>query len=202
MATLLSLIQKLIFTQKMSKSKNSEKNPIDSTDNHEIESNEVEQPAVEDTAKQENAEPTIEEQLAQEKDKFVRLFAEFENYKKRTTKERIDLFKTAGREVISSMLPVIDDFERALAELQKQEQTEHAEGILLIYNKLVETLKAKGLTVLEVAAGDAFDSELHEAITQIKAPDESLVGKIIDTVEKGYKLGDQIIRHPKVVVGN
>jgi molecular chaperone GrpE len=150
----------------------------------------------------ESAAPTAEDLLAQEKDKFLRLFAEFENYKKRTTKERIDLFKTAGREVISSMLPVIDDFERALAELQKQEQTEHAEGILLIYNKLVETLKAKGLTVLEVAAGDAFDSELHEAITQIKAPDESLVGKIIDTVEKGYKLGDQIIRHPKVVVGN
>ena len=149
-----------------------------------------------------SADPTTEDLLAQEKDKFLRLFAEFENYKKRTTKERIDLFKTAGREVISSMLPVIDDFERALAELQKQEQTEHAEGIQLIYNKLVETLKAKGLTVVEVAVGDAFDSELHEAITQIKAPDESLVGKIIDTVEKGYKLGDQIIRHPKVVVGN
>lgn len=149
-----------------------------------------------------SAAPSTEDLLAQEKDKFLRLFAEFENYKKRTTKERIDLFKTAGREVISSMLPVIDDFERALAELQKQEQTEHAEGIQLIYNKLVETLKAKGLTVVEVAVGDAFDSELHEAITQIKAPDESLVGKIIDTVEKGYKLGDQIIRHPKVVVGN
>ena len=104
----------------------------------------------------ESAAPTAEDLLALEKDKFLRLFAEFENYKKRTTKERIDLFKTAGREVISSMLPVIDDFERALAELQKQEQTEHAEGILLIYNKLVETLKAKGLTVLEVAAGDAF----------------------------------------------
>ena len=112
------------------------------------------------------------------------------------------MFKTAGREVISSMLPVIDDFERALAELQKQEQIEHAEGIQLIYNKLVETLKAKGLTVIDVAVGDPFDSELHEAITQIKAPDESLVGKIIDTLEKGYKLGDQIIRHPKVVVGN
>lgn len=150
----------------------------------------------------ESAAPTVEDLLAQEKDKFLRLFAEFENYKKRTTKERIDLFKTAGREVISSMLPVIDDFERALAELQKQEQIEHAEGIQLIYNKLVETLKAKGLTVVEVAVGDPFDSELHEAITQIKAPDESLVGKIIDTLEKGYKLGDQIIRHPKVVVGN
>lgn len=146
--------------------------------------------------------PSLEELLAQEKDKFLRLFAEFENYKKRTTKERIDLFTTAGREVITSLLPVIDDFERALAELQKQEQAEHTEGIKLIYNKLVETLKLKGLSVIEVTTGEAFDSELHEAITQIKAPNEALVGKIIDTVERGYKLGDQIIRHPKVVIGN
>jgi molecular chaperone GrpE len=201
MATLLSLIQKLIFTQKMSKSKNSEKNPIDSTDNHEIESNEVEQPAAEDTAKQENAEPTIEEQLAQEKDKFLRLFAEFENYKKRTTKERIDLFKTAGREVITALLPVLDDFDRALPEIKKSADADTLKGIELIQNKFKEVLKSKGLTEISVEAGSEFDSEVHDAITQIPAPEEKLKGKIIDTVEKGYTLGDQIIRHPKVVVG-
>ncbi|CAI8191736.1 MAG: Protein GrpE [Flavobacteriaceae bacterium] len=201
MATLLSLIQKLIFTQQMSKSKNSEKNPIDSTDNHEIESNEVEQPAAEDTAKQENAEPTIEEQLAQEKDKFLRLFAEFENYKKRTTKERIDLFKTAGREVITALLPVLDDFDRALPEIKKSTDADTLKGIELIQNKFKEVLKSKGLTEISVEAGSEFDSEVHDAITQIPAPEEKLKGKIIDTVEKGYTLGDQIIRHPKVVVG-
>lgn len=201
MATLLSLIQKLIFTQKMSKSKNSEKNPIDSTDNHEIESNEVEQPAAEDTAKQENAESTIEEQLAQEKDKFLRLFAEFENYKKRTTKERIDLFKTAGREVITALLPVLDDFDRALPEIKKSADADTLKGIELIQNKFKEVLKSKGLTEISVEAGSEFDSEVHDAITQIPAPEEKLKGKIIDTVEKGYTLGDQIIRHPKVVVG-
>jgi molecular chaperone GrpE len=201
MATLLSLIQKLIFTQKMSKSKNSEKNPIDSTNNHEIESNEVEQPAAEDTAKQENAESTIEEQLAQEKDKFLRLFAEFENYKKRTTKERIDLFKTAGREVITALLPVLDDFDRALPEIKKSADADTLKGIELIQNKFKEVLKSKGLTEISVEAGSEFDSEVHDAITQIPAPEEKLKGKIIDTVEKGYTLGDQIIRHPKVVVG-
>ena len=201
MATLLSLIQKLIFTQQMSKSKNSEKNPIDSTDNHEIESNEVEQPAAEDTAKQENAEPTIEEQLAQEKDKFLRLFAEFENYKKRTTKERIDLFKTAGREVITALLPVLDDFDRALPEIKKSADADTLKGIELIQNKFKEVLKSKGLTEISVEAGSEFDSEVHDAITQIPAPEEKLKGKIIDTVEKGYTLGDQIIRRPKVVVG-
>lgn len=171
-------------------------------DNSADHSNEVDRQEATDTEVSPTDKPSLEDLLAQEKDKFLRLFAEFENYKKRTTKERIDLFKTAGREVITSLLPVIDDFERALAELQKQEQVEHTEGIKLIYNKLVETLKTKGLSVIEVSAGDAFDSELHEAITQIKAPDDALVGKIIDTVERGYKLGDQIIRHPKVVIGN
>jgi molecular chaperone GrpE len=146
-------------------------------------------------------EESIEEQLAQEKDKFLRLFAEFENYKKRTTKERIDLFKTAGREVITALLPVIDDFDRALPEIKKSADTETLKGIELIHNKLKEVLKSKGLTEIEVGVGDDFDSEVHEAITQIPAPDDSLKGKVIDTVEKGYTLGDQIIRHPKVVVG-
>lgn len=140
--------------------------------------------------------------LAKEKDKFLRLFAEFENYKRRTSKERMELFKTAGQEVIASLLPVLDDFDRAIRELAKSGDKEMFKGIELINVKLRETLKSKGLQVMEVNAGDVFDAEIHEAITQIPAPDKKMIGKIIDVVEKGYSLGDKIIRHPKVVVGN
>lgn len=142
----------------------------------------------------------LKESLTAEKDKYLRLFAEFENFKKRTSKERIELFKTAGQEVISSLLPIVDDFERALAEVEKQGNTKDFEGFQLINNKLQETLKNKGLTEVEVNAGDAFDAELHEAITQIPAGDDQS-GKIIDITAKGYQLGEKIIRYPKVVVG-
>lgn len=148
------------------------------------------------------AEEQLAKDLAQEKDKFLRLFAEFENYKKRTSKERMELFKTAGQEVIVSLLPVMDDFDRALKELAKSEDQEMFKGVSLIGNKLSETLKSKGLELVEAAQGDTFDADLHDAITQIPAPNKKLKGKLIDVVEKGYKLGDKIIRHPKVVVGN
>ena len=147
-------------------------------------------------------EEKLREELAKEKDKFLRLFAEFENYKKRTSKERMELFKTAGQEVIVSLLPVMDDFERAMKELAKSDDKEVFKGIELINVKLRETLKSKGLQVLEVNPGDVFDAEIHEAITQIPAPDKKMKGKIIDVIEKGFSLGDRIIRHPKVVVGN
>ena len=147
-------------------------------------------------------EEELREHLAKEKDKFLRLFAEFENYKKRTSKERMDLFKTAGQEVIVSLLPVIDDFDRALKELVKSDDTEMFKGVELISTKLRETLKSKGLEEVVVKQGDTFDAEVHDAITQIAAPDKKLKGKIIDVIEKGYKLGDRIIRHPKVVYGN
>lgn len=144
----------------------------------------------------------VKEELAQEKDKFLRLFAEFENYKRRTTKERLELFKTAGQEVIQSMLPVLDDFDRAMAEIEKAKDKELAKGVGLISNKFRETLKSKGLEEVSVRAGDTFDADQHEAITQIPAPNKKLKGKIIDVIEKGYKLGDKIIRFPKVVTGN
>jgi molecular chaperone GrpE len=140
--------------------------------------------------------------LAQEKDKFLRLFAEFENYKRRTMKERMELFKTAGQEVIQSMLPVLDDFDRAMAEIEKAKDQELAKGVGLISNKFRETLKSKGLEEVSVRAGDTFDADQHEAITQIPAPSKKLKGKIIDVIEKGYKLGDKTIRFPKVVTGN
>lgn len=147
-------------------------------------------------------EPTPEEVLQAEKDKFLRLFAEFENYKKRTTRERIELFKTAGQEVMTSLLPVVDDFERALSHIEENKETEELrKGVLLIYQKLYNTLEQKGLSKVETIAGDTFDAEIHEAITQIPAPSKDLKGKVIDCVEKGYKLGDKIIRYPKVVIG-
>ncbi|MDO6738552.1 nucleotide exchange factor GrpE [Wenyingzhuangia sp. 2_MG-2023] len=155
---------------------------------------------VEET-KEEIAEPTVEELVKAEKDKYLRLFAEFENYKKRTTKERIELFKTAGKDIIVSMLPVVDDFDRGMVEISKSEDEELVKGVALIQDKLIKTLEQKGLTVVEVNQGDTFDADTHEAITQIPAPTEDLKGKIIDVVEKGYKLGDTIIRFPKVVIG-
>jgi len=143
----------------------------------------------------------LKNELSTEKDKFLRLFAEFENYKRRTTKERLELFKTAGQEVIQSLLPVIDDFDRAMNEIEKAKDKELAKGVSLISNKLRETLKSKGLEETKVKTGDVFDAELHEAITQIPAPSKKMVGKIVDVIEKGYTLGDKIIRFPKVVTG-
>lgn len=149
---------------------------------------------------------SVEEQLAQdlakEKDKFLRLFAEFENYKKRTSKERIDLFKTANQEVLLAMLPVLDDFDRAAVEINKSEDENLKKGVELIHEKLKSTLVSKGLEQVEIQAGDAFNADIAEAITQIPAPSDKLKGKIVDVIEKGYKLGDKIIRFPKVVVGN
>jgi molecular chaperone GrpE len=146
-------------------------------------------------------EPTAEELISIEKDKFLRLFAEYENYKKRTSRERIELFKTAGQELMTSLLPVVDDFERALSHMEDDKEVELKKGVLLIYNKFYKTLEQKGLSKIETNNGDVFDAEIHEAITQIPAPSEDLKGKIIDCVEKGYKLGDKIIRYPKVVIG-
>jgi len=143
----------------------------------------------------------LNDALSQEKEKYLRLFAEFENFKKRTTKERIELFKTAGQEIISSLLPILDDLERAISQFEKQDTLEEIQGFVLINNKLNGILKSSGLEISTVNIGDVFDAEIHEAITQIHAPEESQKGKIIDVVEKGYQLGEKIIRYPKVVVG-
>lgn len=158
-------------------------------------------------AKQEAQEPVVEnnallveaqEALEAEKNKFLRLFAEFENYKKRTAKERIELFKTASQEVMVALLPILDDFERALSEMDKED--EKLTGIHLIYSKIFDTLKQQGLTKMEIEPNAVFDAELHEAITQLPASGDHPKGSIIDVVASGYKLGDLIIRYPKVVV--
>ncbi len=146
-------------------------------------------------------EEQLQEELNNEKDKFLRLFAEFENYKRRTSKERIDLFKTANQEVLQAMLPVLDDFDRAWAQVSKSDDEALVTGVQLIHDKLRVTLVSKGLEEVEVKAGDVFDADFAEAITQIPAPNDKLKGKIVDVIEKGYKLGDKIIRFPKVVIG-
>ena len=195
--------------EKMSKNKNEElqdkpvKDQVEDVIDEAIE--EVENEEGKKEAKEETPELTEEEKLKEdlkkEKDKFLRLFAEFENYKRRTSKERLELFKTANQEVMTAMLPVLDDFDRALNELRKQGDENLVHGVELIHNKLKETLKSKGLEPMLVKEGDTFDSELHEAITQIPAPKDKLKGKIVDVVERGYKLGERIIRYPKVVTG-
>jgi molecular chaperone GrpE len=167
----------------------------------------VEETVLENTVDQQEQaiELSVEEQLTQdlvaEKDKFMRLFAEFENYKKRTTKERIDLYKTANQEVLQAILPVLDDFDRAMIEIAKSEDELLLKGVELIHEKLKSTLVSKGLEQVEVRVGDAFNADFAEAITQIPAPNDKLKGKIVDVLEKGYKLGDKIIRFPKVVIG-
>ena len=149
----------------------------------------------------ESVELSSEELIEQEKDKYLRLFAEFENYKRRTSKERIELFKTASQELMTSLLPILDDFDRGLQEIKKVKDKELLKGMQLINDKFKNTLSQKGLSELNVKQGDEFDAEIHEAISQIPAPSDKLKGKVIDAIEKGYKLGDKIIRYPKVVIG-
>lgn len=139
----------------------------------------------------------VEEERNELKDKYLRLFAEFDNYKRRTSKERIDILKTASADVLREMLPIMDDFDRAKTAAGKEGLPE---GVVLIQEKLTSTLAKKGLKAME-SNGQPFDAEAHEAIAEIPAPTEEMKGKIIDTVEKGYTLNDKIIRYAKVVVG-
>ena len=132
----------------------------------------------------------LKDNLIIEQDKYIRLFAEFENYKRRTAKERLDLYKTAGKEVISSLLPVLDDFKRAMS--SESNAQEEDEGLRLIFNKFSETLKNQGLIEIEVKTGDIFDPEIHEAISQIPSTNDDQKGKVIDIIQEGYKLGDSI----------
>ncbi len=154
-----------------------------------------------DPVEKKTDEINLEDQIKLEKDKFLRLFAEFENYKRRTAKERIELFSTASEEVMISLLPVLDDFDRASIEIEKDKDNEILKGIVLIKNKLYDSLKSKGLSLIEINKGDEFNADHHEAVTQIDSPDKNMKGKIIDIIEKGYKLGEKVIRYPKVVIG-
>lgn len=144
----------------------------------------------------------LEQELSESKDKFLRLFAEFDNFKKRTAKERIDFRATAGMDALQAFLPVMDDFDRAENVAENEDNNEEfSEGVKLVYQKLKSVLTSKGIKVME-STGETFDPELHEAITEIPAPTEDMKGKIIDTIEQGYYLNDKIIRYARVVVGN
>jgi molecular chaperone GrpE len=147
-------------------------------------------------------EEQLEKEVAELKDKHLRMFAEFENFKKRTSKERIDLFRNAGLEFFESMLPVLDDFDRAAKHREDSKETEEmAKGVDLIHSKLIGILDQKGLKAMDSTIGKAFDTDFHEAITQIPAPAKKMIGKVIDETEKGYLLNDKVIRYAKVVVG-
>ncbi|NML71107.1 nucleotide exchange factor GrpE [Chryseobacterium sp. RP-3-3] len=148
------------------------------------------------------AKPSAEELLAEEKDRYIRLYAEFENYKKRTAKEKMEFFQYANQDMMISMLGILDDFERALKEIAKNGNSSDLQGVELIYQKLKNRLTEKGLKAMEVNAGDTFNVDFHEAITQIPAPSEDLKGKIVDVIETGYTLSDKVIRFAKVVTGN
>lgn len=149
----------------------------------------------------ENGMEKLQSELDEQKDKYIRLFAEFDNYKRRNAKERMELIQTAGKEVITSLLDVLDDCDRAEKQLQNSDDVEQIkQGIQLVFSKLRNTMQTKGLKAME-SINTIFDVEKHEAITEIPAPTKDLKDKVIDEVQKGYYLNDKIIRFAKVVVG-
>ncbi|PJA06763.1 MAG: nucleotide exchange factor GrpE [Flavobacteriales bacterium CG_4_10_14_0_2_um_filter_32_8] len=168
----------------------------------------IEQPTEEikeqltEEAKQLSPEEIAEEKYNEINNKYLRLYSEFDNYRKRTQKEKIELYKTAGEDVIAAILPVIDDFERALKAMKASDDIKTAiDGVKLIHNKMLTILKQKGLEELKSSIGKDFDIAFHEAITQIPAPSKKQIGKIIDELEKGYQLNGKVIRFTKVVIG-
>lgn len=161
---------------------------------------------VDETAEQANAETQQQDsaavELAEMKDKFIRLMAEFENFRRRTAKERLELIKTAAEDVMTDLLPVLDDMDRASQSVGSAKDIEAvAQGLDLIFHKLKSVTIQKGLKPMETKAGDEFDSDFHEAVTQIPAPSDELKGKIVDVIEKGYTLNEKVIRFAKVVIG-
>lgn len=165
------------------------------------EENANESTQVSEAAEDASAIEKIQAELAETKDRYLRKVAEFENFKRRNARERVELIQTAGKEVISQMLDVLDDCDRAQKQIETSEDLQEIrEGVSLVFNKFRNTLQAKGLKPME-SIHKEFDPDLHEAISEIPAPDPELKGKIVDEVVKGYYLNDKIIRHAKVVVG-
>ncbi|PRY52698.1 molecular chaperone GrpE [Arcticibacter pallidicorallinus] len=188
-----------------------EKVASDNQTQSEMEQNveQAEQPQAEQSAEAEaqeveevSAEEKLRAELKEANDKYLRLYAEFDNYKRRTNKERIELLQSAGKDVLLSLLPIADDFDRAIKYMNTSSDIEAVkEGIVLVSSKFKTTLTQKGVKEME-SIGTSFDADLHEAITNIPAPSEDMKGKVIDEVEKGYFLNDKVIRFAKVVVGS
>jgi molecular chaperone GrpE len=162
---------------------------------NEIEDGETALPIAEEEAETEAGDPV---QL--EKEKYLRLYSEFENFRRRTNKERLDWMQTASKDLMVELLPVVDDMERAMKSMQQAGDVKSVEGMELVFKKLYTTLEKKGLKPMQ-AQGESFDPEIHEAVTQFEAPTEDMKGKVIDELEKGYFLNDKVIRFAKVVVG-
>jgi len=168
----------------------------------------TETPPMQQDEQEEKVEPTLEkdpakklqDELAEAKDKYVRLYAEFENHRRRTAKEKLEMIQGANEHLLKVLLPVLDDFERAEKSF-KDKNDKSSEGFFLIQNKFKKILEHYGVKIMDVAKGAAFNADLHEAITQIPA-EEQLKGKIVDVVEKGYLLNDKVIRFAKVVIGS
>ncbi|MFT4985681.1 MAG: molecular chaperone GrpE [Flavobacteriales bacterium] len=150
-----------------------------------------------------SAEEELTVQVKEANDKYLRLYSEFDNFRRRTSKEKLELMSNGGSDVLKSILPILDDFERAFLNEGVAEDPEVMEGGFgLIHKKLLNVLEQKGLKAMAVAKGDAFDTDIHESIAQIPAPEESMKGKVIDVIEKGYLINEKILRHAKVVIGN
>jgi len=143
----------------------------------------------------------LQNEIAEQKEKFIRLYSEFENFRRRTAKEKLEMIQSANEQLLQTLLPVADDFERAEKSF-KDKNDKDLEGFFLIYNKFKKTLDQAGIEVMDVKPGSDFDAELHEAITQIPVVDDKLKGKVVDVVENGYLLNNKVIRHAKVVVGS
>ena len=176
----------------MSKHKKEQQNEKIDNQNEQSQPTEVEK---------EQQEPTLEEKYAEMSNKYLRLYSDFENFRKRTNKERLELIQSASESVIKDLLNVVDDYQRALDDIEKQDDVpeETKKGMLLVYNKLIGVLTQRGLKPIE-AIGEKFDEELHEAITQFPAQEEDQKGTVIDEIAKGYYLYDKVIRYSKVVV--
>ena len=170
-----------------SKEESTGENEKEAVENEEVEVDEVEK---------------LTADLAESKDKYLRLYSEFDNYRRRTSKEKLELMQTAGERIISELIPVVDDFDRAIKSADSKEEASVLEGLNLISQKFEKTLTAQGLKPMETPVGTDFDPDIHEAITQIPAPKKKLQGKIVDTIEKGYYLGEKVIRFAKVVTGS
>ncbi|MFN4122900.1 MAG: nucleotide exchange factor GrpE [Flavobacteriales bacterium] len=178
------------------------KEEISNESTAEVNEQDLQENQAEQSADQENAAEDWQAKYFEMNDKFLRLYSEFDNFKKRNARERIELVKTAGEDIIKSVLPILDDFERALKAMHNAGENDAVkEGVDLIFNKLKNALHAKGLQAME-SLGQEFNPDLHEAITNIPAADESMKGKIVDEVERGYLLNDKVIRYAKVIVGS
>lgn len=196
----------------MSKDKEQGEKPVEAVNEATMTENseQKEDQSIEEAAEQENPQDEIIEteveklsaEVAEAKDKYLRLFSEFENYRRRTSKEKLDLIKTATEDLVVALIPVADDFERAMKNVtDKTDLASFQEGVVLIQQKFNKALVNKGLQKIDSNKGDEFNDEIHEAITQIPAPEESLKGKIVDIIEPGYRLGDKVVRFAKVVTG-